>query len=93
MGERGIATGTVVNAAKDRLGPDEALELVRQHSTLVVAKGKKVLTFNLKKDDVEDDDILGVIIGPSGWLRAPTWTRGKTVVVGFNEDAYDEVLG
>ena len=75
------------------MGPDEALEMAREHTKVVVAKGKKILTFNLKKDDVEDDDILGAIIGPSGWLRAPTWKRGKTLVVGFNPDAYADVLG
>ena len=74
------------------MGPDEALEMARDHTKVVVAKGKKVLTFNLKKDDVGDDDILGAIIGPSGWLRAPTWKRGKTLVVGFNPDAYADVL-
>lgn len=82
-----------MNAAKDRMGPDDALGFVREHNKLVVAKGKKVVTVDLKKDDVSDEDILKLIIGPSGWLRAPTWKRGKTVVVGFNEEAYDAVLG
>lgn len=75
------------------MGPDDALDLIREHGKLVVAKGKKVVTLNLKKDGVSDDDILGLVIGPSGWLRAPTWRRGKTVVVGFNEEAYDGILG
>ena len=82
-----------MNAAKDRMGPDEALDLIRESGKLVVAKGKKVVTLNLKKDAPDDDHILGLVIGPSGWLRAPTWRRGKTVVVGFNEEAYDGILG
>lgn len=75
------------------MGPDEALDLVREHSKLVVAKGKKVVTLNLNKDAPSDDEILKLVIGPSGWLRAPTWRRGKSLVVGFNEEAYDKVLG
>ena len=82
-----------MNAAKDRMGPDEALDRLRESGKLVVAKGKKVVTLNLKKDAPADDHILGLVIGPSGWLRAPTWRRGKTVVVGFNEEAYDGILG
>lgn len=93
MAERGIATGTVVNAGKDRMGPDEALELARQHNKLVVAKGKKAVTFDLRGDDVDDEAIRKAIIGPSGWLRAPAWKRGKTLVVGFHAEAYDSVLG
>jgi len=75
------------------MGPDDALELVREHGKLVVAKGKKVVTLDLRKGEGSDEDILKLIIGPSGWLRAPTWKRGKTLVVGFNEEAYDGVLG
>ena len=51
------------------------------------------LIYDMKKDDVADDDLKAAIIGPSGWLRAPTWKRGKTLVVGFHADAYDDVLG
>jgi len=83
----------VVNAAKDRMGPEEALALVRESSKLVAAKGKKVVALNLKTEQPDDDQIKSLIIGPSGWLRAPTWRRGKTVVVGFNEEAYDALLG
>ena len=82
-----------MNAGVDRLDPDAALQRVREHNVLVAAKGKKVLTFDLKKDDVDDDAILAAVIGPSGWLRAPAWSRGKTMVVGFNPEAYDSVLG
>ena len=82
-----------MNAAKDRMAPDDALALAARHHKVVVARGKKTLTFDMKKDPPGDDELLDVIIGRSGWLRAPAWTRGKTLVVGFNEDAYDDLLG
>ena len=83
----------MVNASKEKIGPEEALELVRKHTKLVAAKGKKVVEFDLKKDAPEDEEITKLVIGPSGNLRAPTWIRGKTIVVGFNEDAYDAIFG
>ena len=42
---------------------------------------------------VEDDDLAKGIMGPSGNLRAPTLKVGKTLLVGFHEDAYEQVMG
>jgi hypothetical protein len=33
------------------------------------------------------------MLGPTGNLRAPTIRRGKTVLVGFNEELFTEKLG
>jgi arsenate reductase-like glutaredoxin family protein len=72
---------------------EAALALAHQASTLVVARGKKVLTFKMKSDAPDDEEILKMILGRSGTLRAPTLRRGKTLLVGFNADAYAETLG
>lgn len=40
-----------------------------------------------------DEEILGLILGRSKTLRAPTLRRGKTLLVGFNADSYSETLG
>ena len=82
-----------MNASKEKYDGDAALALVRESSKLVAAKGKKVVSFDLKKDKPSDDEILKVVLGPSGNLRAPAWKRGKTLVVGFNAEAYDDILG
>lgn len=55
-------------------------------------KGKKIIRLDLKKAKVDEDEIASLMIGPTGNLRAPTWRKGKTIVVGFNEDAYVELL-
>ena len=60
---------------------------------LVAIKGKKVETFDLKKDRPADADLLARLIGPTGNLRAPTARVGRTLVVGFNPDAYRAVFG
>ena len=36
--------------------------------------------------------VLDAMVGPTGNLRAPTIRRGKTVLVGFNEEAYSAAL-
>ncbi len=60
---------------------------------LRVAKGKKVTDVDLKKDGLSEDEIAKLMLGPTGNLRAPTLRKGKTLVVGFNEDLYTEVFG
>ena len=55
-----------------------------------MAKGKKVITFDMKATDTSDPDFQKAVIGPSGNLRAPTIRSGKTMLVGFNEEAYGE---
>ncbi len=38
-------------------------------------------------------DVIEAMLGPTGNLRAPTIRRGKTVLVGFNEELFAEVFG
>ena len=57
----------------------------------MVAKGKKVDTF--KPGGKAPKACVDAMLGPTGNLRAPTIRAGKTVLVGFNEDVYSDVLG
>ena len=82
-----------VDAAKMRIGPDEALALLEGLDTLIAMRGKKVETFDLKKNRPDDAALLAKLIGPSGNLRAPTIRIGRTMLVGFNEEAYANVFG
>ena len=58
-----------------------------------MAKGKKVLDFDLRSGDHEDADLEKAVIGPSGNLRAPTMRLGKTWVVGYNDELFESVFG
>jgi hypothetical protein len=60
---------------------------------VVVGRGKKVVTFDMKKDPPDDDTLLAHILGPTGNLKAPTLRKGNTLLVGFIEDAYKQILG
>jgi hypothetical protein len=42
--------------------------------------------------DAADAAIEALIIGPSGNLRAPAFFVGKSLVIGFEEEAYRELL-
>jgi hypothetical protein len=85
--------GLVVDAGKDRRGREQALELARSAARVVAARGKKVVTFDMRKDPPDDDTLAAHILGPTGNLRAPTLRVGDTLLVGFGEDAYRQTLG
>ena len=75
-----------------RYGKDDVLALLDGIEKLVWARGKKIEVFDLKKDRPADAVLIAHLLGPTGNLRAPTFRVGKTLVVGFNEDAYRKVL-
>ena len=67
--------------------------MVKSSSHLLVAKGKKVVELDLKKDKPSEEEVLKLILGPTGNLRAPTLKVGKKLVVGFDDEMYASVFG
>jgi arsenate reductase-like glutaredoxin family protein len=74
--------------ASRKLQASDARAMLKSASKLIAMKGKKVAEFDLKtkvgKDAVE------AMLGPTGNMRAPTLRSGKTLLVGFNEDVFQE---
>jgi arsenate reductase-like glutaredoxin family protein len=62
-------------------------------SQIYSAKGKKVVHLDLKKDKPGEAEILKLLLGPTGNLRAPALRVGKTLLVGFNPETYGDVFG
>ncbi|MCE9533701.1 MAG: hypothetical protein K8T89_21625 [Planctomycetes bacterium] len=93
LGETECAVTQWEDANKVKLGPKQALDLLKSLEKMVAMKGKKVVTFDLKIDRPDDDTLLAHLIGPTGNLRAPTLKIGNTLLVGFNEVAYNDYLG
>jgi arsenate reductase-like glutaredoxin family protein len=89
----GGSVAAVLNAKKVRMGPADALALARKVDMVVATKGKNVVTISLKDDRPSDEQLLAVLIGPSGNMRAPAAVVGRTLVVGFNEGEYRRILG
>jgi arsenate reductase-like glutaredoxin family protein len=60
---------------------------------LIAAKGKKVERVDLRKGKPDKATVARLMIGPSGNLRAPTLRVGKKILVGFDEESYEKLLG
>jgi len=77
---------TEVVSASAKLGRDDAARLARDATRVIVAKGKKVIEF--QTGGKAPSQCVDAMLGPTGNLRAPTLRVGKTLLVGFDEDAY-----
>jgi hypothetical protein len=84
---------TTVDAGKERQGRDEAFRLARSVKRVVAGRGKNVVTFDMTKSPPDEDTLAAYLLGPTGNLKAPTLRIGDTLLVGFNEEAYRQVLG
>ena len=91
--DRQIAVTAQDDARKTALVDADAIKLVNQVNDLYVTRGTKVIHVDLKNERPDDETLLGLLIGPSGKLRAPTLKIGKTLVVGFDQAMYEQVVG
>ena len=57
-----------------------------------MAKGKRVEHVDLTGSRPDDDELLGLLLGRSGKLRAPTVRRGSALLVGYNGDALADLV-
>ena len=46
-----------------------------------------------RNQQLQKEEILKDVIGPSGNLRAPAWKVGTEFIVGFNSELYQEMFG
>jgi arsenate reductase-like glutaredoxin family protein len=92
LNEHGIAIKSQDDARKIPLVEADALKLVNQANDLYVTRGTKVIHIDLKSDRPDDDTLMGLLIGPSGKLRAPTIKVGKRLVVGFDRATYEQLF-
>ena len=81
------------NAKKEKYQQAEAAKLLKSTTHLFAAKGKKVVKLDLKKDKPTEEELLKLVLGPTGNLRAPTLRMGKKLIVGFNVEMYEELFG
>jgi len=84
-----IAIETTVPASR-KLQREDAQALLAKASKMIVAKGKKVVEF--KGGAAATEEAVDAMLGSTGNLRAPTSVVGKTLLIGFNEDAFNGVF-
>lgn len=57
-----------------------------------IAKGRKIVRYDMKKDRPSNEELLGHMLGRTGKLRAPTSRIGRRLLVGYNADLLEEAL-
>jgi hypothetical protein len=77
--------------ASRKLGKKDAASIAKAASRVVVCKGKKISEW--EPGGKASAQIVAAMLGPTGNLRAPTIQVGKTVVVGFHDEVYQEIFG
>lgn len=90
MDDHNIEAKETIPASR-KLGKSDAAAIAKAASLVIVAKGKKVSEF--KPAGKASAEIVEAMLGPTGNLRAPTIVKGKTVIVGFNEEVFEKRLG
>ena len=68
------------------------MDATKAAGRVMAARGKKVIVFDMKNAPPDDDTLSAHLLGPTGNLKAPTLRLGETLLVGFGEEAYRQVL-
>lgn len=79
------------DANKQKLDHAAALALARQVDRVVATKGKKRQEVDMRKKP-SDEEVLALLLGPTGNIRAPLIRIGKTLVAGFDPQVYGDML-
>jgi hypothetical protein len=87
-----VTVGTQADAKKATVKGDAALGVLKGVDELYVAKGKRVVHIDLRHDKPPRAELLALLLGPTGNLRAPTLRKGRTLIVGFDEATYKQLL-
>ena len=83
--QNNIADGIVQSATKDPVAGTAALALLEDATELFVAQGQRILRFGLVAQRPADEELLSLILGRSGKLRAPAFRCGTRLIVGYNQ--------
>ena len=93
LARRKIEVSARTDAKKATIKGDAALAVVKDVDEIYATKGKQIVHVDLRRDKPSRAVLLGVLLGPTGNLRAPTLRTGRTLVVGFDEATYKRLLG
>ena len=74
------------SARKEPLTDKDVRALLKRVSSVIVTRGRKSVTLDARKARLDD------LRGPSGKFRAPLLVKGKTLLVGFSEEALRDLV-
>ncbi len=80
------------SATREPIEGEDALDVLEGADELWVAMGRKTVHVDLRRDRPGDEELLSLLLGRSGKLRAPTIRAGRKVIVGFNAELLEEAL-
>lgn len=83
-----IAVAEQVSANRTPQGKKDALALAARAKKLIVAKGTRITELDLRTKP-SPREILALMLGPTGNLRAPTMRVGDTLYVGFPKGGFE----
>ena len=92
LARHGVTVTAQTDAKKATIKGDAALGVLKDVDEIYVAKGKRVVHVDLKRERPPRAELLGLLLGPTGNLRAPTLRKGRTLLVGFDDATYARVL-
>lgn len=84
--ENNLAIEDKIDARKQQIDEEAAWKVIQGVSTVVIGKGKKVLTYTSSDDNREA--IMKSAMGRSGSLRAPAIIKDGRLYIGFNDEIY-----
>jgi len=84
--ENNLAIADKIDARKQQIDEQAAWKLIQGVSTVVIGKGKNVLTYT--PSDINREEIMRSAMGRSGSLRAPAIIKDGRLYIGFNDDIY-----
>jgi arsenate reductase-like glutaredoxin family protein len=87
-----VAVAEKVDAKKIRYDAAAVKAVLKGVEEIVSMRGKQLIRLHLRKDAVTEAQIHAAILGPFGNLRAPALRKGKTLIVGFNEETYRKLF-
>jgi len=88
-----VGIAAQIDAKKATIKGEAALGALKDVDELYVARGKKIVHVDLKGQKPSRAELLGLLLGPTGNLRAPTLRKGRALIVGFDEAIYKRLLG
>ena len=81
-----------MDAKRSPIKGNRAFALLKDVDEVYATRGRRVMHLDLRKGMPDRATLAQLLLGPTGNLRAPTLRKGRTLLVGFDETIYKEVL-
>ncbi len=79
-----------VNGNKVKYEDKKTWDILKNYKKAVVAKGKKIVEFEITPEN--KNEILKVVSGRTGKMRAPAIGSGDVIFVGYNDTIYNNIF-